>query len=36
LDTRDLLYFLSVAIFFIVLTKFNIKKQSRWSSLLLS
>jgi ABC-2 type transport system permease protein len=29
LDTRDLLYFLSVAIFFIVLTKLNIKKQSR-------
>lgn len=29
LDTRDLLYFLSISAFFIVLTKFNIKKQSR-------
>lgn len=29
LDTRDLLYFLSITIFFIVLTKLNIKKQSR-------
>ena len=29
LDTRDLLYFLSISVFFIVLTKFNIKKQSR-------
>lgn len=28
LDTRDLLYFLSVTAFFIVLTKLNIKKQS--------
>lgn len=28
LDTRDLLYFLSIAVFFIVLTKLNIKKQS--------
>ena len=29
LDTRDLLYFLSVTAFFIVLTKLNIKKQSK-------
>jgi len=29
LDTRDLLYFLSIALFFIVLTKLNLKKQSR-------
>lgn len=29
LDTRDLLYFLSISVFFIALTKFNIKKQSR-------
>ena len=29
LDTRDLLYFLSITAFFIVLTKLNIKKQSR-------
>lgn len=28
LDTRDLLYFLSITAFFIVLTKINIKKQS--------
>lgn len=29
LDTRDLLYFLSITAFFIVMTKLNIKKQSR-------
>lgn len=29
LDTRDLLYFLSITAFFIVLTKLNINKQSR-------
>lgn len=29
LDTRDLLYFLSITVFFIVLTKLNINKQSR-------
>ena len=29
LDTRDLLYFLSITAFFIVLTKLNIKKQSK-------
>ena len=29
LDTRDLLYFLSITTFFILLTKLNIKKQSR-------
>ena len=29
LDTRDLLYFLSITAFFIVLTKLNLKKQSR-------
>ena len=29
LDTRDLLYFLSITLFFIVLTKLNIKRQSR-------
>ena len=29
LDTRDLLYFLSVTTFFIVLTQLNIKKQSK-------
>ncbi len=29
LDTRDLLYFLSISTFFIVLTKLNINKQSR-------
>jgi len=29
LDTRDLLYFISISVFFIALTKFNIKKQSR-------
>jgi len=28
MDTRDLLYFLSITAFFIVLTKLNIKKQS--------
>jgi ABC-2 type transport system permease protein len=28
LDTRDLLYFLSISVFFIVLTKLNIKKHS--------
>jgi len=29
LDTRDLLYFVSISVFFVALTKFNIKKQSR-------
>jgi ABC-2 type transport system permease protein len=29
LDTRDLLYFLSISAFFVVLTKLNIKKQSQ-------
>ena len=29
LDTRDLIYFLSITAFFIVLTKLNIKKQSK-------
>ena len=29
IDTRNLLYFLSISVFFILLTKFNIKKQSK-------
>ena len=31
LDTRDLLYFISVTLIFIVMTKLNIKKDKTWS-----